>query len=240
VRYAAFVIAMTKIILLPGMDGTGDLFRPLLSVIPSNVSTRVISYPTDQALSYRALFDLIVEQLSGEREMVLVAESFSGPLALQFAAQHPSRIQAVVLCATFVHSPVPRALRYFVSPPLFRVPVPAAVVRRLMIGPGADASLVRQVQRAIRRVRPRVLAQRMRDVLRVNAEDALRQCAAPILYIAARQDAQVPASAIERIRAIRKDVRVATLDGPHLLLQAKPAECWRVIAAFLNEIGVGN
>src|SRR3712207_7220422 len=40
---------------LPGLDGTGELFRPLLNVIPRDVPTRVIDYPIDRPLSYDQL-----------------------------------------------------------------------------------------------------------------------------------------------------------------------------------------
>jgi pimeloyl-ACP methyl ester carboxylesterase len=67
-----------------------------------------LSYPPDQTLSYDALLEVIEQQLRFEKEMVLIAESFSGPLAVRFAAAHPTRIKAVVLVASFVKLPVPR------------------------------------------------------------------------------------------------------------------------------------
>src|SRR5438874_1223572 len=119
--------------------------------------------------------------------MVLVAESFSGPLALRLASARPSRIKAVVLCASFVCLPAPRWLRHLVGPLLFRLPMPAPAVRRFMTGRSASDSLVREVRNSIRRVRPHVLAQRMREILDVDCADALRQCPAPVLYLAAGQ-----------------------------------------------------
>jgi pimeloyl-ACP methyl ester carboxylesterase len=231
---------MSKIILLPGMDGTGELFGGLLEVIPPDVETRVISYPTDRVLSYAELLDLLMEQLSGEREMVLVAESFSGPLALRIATVWPARVRAVVLCASFVRFPRQRWLGWLARPILFRLPIPAFAVRRLMVGIDAHEALVRDVLRAVRRVRPGVLARRLKDLINVDASDALTKCRAPILHIAGRRDALVPASAVALIREIRKDVRISVVDGPHLILQVKPAECWREIEAFLREEGIAG
>jgi len=34
-----------KIVLLPGLDGTGNLFNPLLKAIPQNSEVIVVSYP---------------------------------------------------------------------------------------------------------------------------------------------------------------------------------------------------
>src|SRR3982751_5682640 len=130
---------MSTIALLPGLDGTGDLFGPLLEVIPPGLPTRVVAYPVDRALSYPDLLRVVEAQLQKEADLVLVAESFSGPLALRYAAAHPGRVSAVVLCASFVGSPVPRWLRMFCTPLVFRFPPPAAALRWFMIGRDAPA-----------------------------------------------------------------------------------------------------
>ena len=39
-----------KLVLLPGMEGTGSLFAPFLKELPDWVQPVVVSYPTDQAL----------------------------------------------------------------------------------------------------------------------------------------------------------------------------------------------
>ena len=225
--------------LLPGLDGTGDLFRPLRDVIPPSVDTRVISYPTDAFRSYSELLGLVATRLRDEQDLVLVAESFSGALALRYAAAFPRQVRGVVLCASFVRPPVPGWVRWFCKPALFMVPPPAFVMRRLMLGRAAPDALVRAVRDAIARVSPRVLAGRLADVLRIDAADALRECQAPVLYLAARGDAVVRRSALGVIRAVRGDVRVAEIDGPHLLLQREPAAAWLEIARFLATIGLG-
>src|SRR4051812_4389167 len=96
----------SSLILLPGLHGTADLFLPLLAAIPPDLPTRIISYPTHEPLSYDDLLRLIDTQLSNEESIVLIAESFSGPLALRYAAMHPARVRAVILCASFIRSPV--------------------------------------------------------------------------------------------------------------------------------------
>ena len=225
--------------LLPGLDGTGDLFRPLLDVIPPSMNTRVISYPTDAIRSYSELLGLVEARLRDERDLVLVAESFSGPLALRYAAAFPKQVRGVVLCASFVRPPVPGWVRWFCSAAVFFRPPPALVVRRLMVGRDAPEALVEAVRVAIRRVRPAVLAGRVKEVLCVDAVPALRACASPVLYLTARRDALMGHSALRAIQDVRGDVRVAELDAPHLLLQREPAAAWGEIAGFLTTIGLG-
>src|SRR4051794_37479523 len=95
------------LVLMPGMDGTGILFRPLLSVLNLDVSASVLTYPCDEPLGYEALVPRIMPALPRDRPFALVAESFSGRLALQVAALRPPHLVAVILCATFVTNPLP-------------------------------------------------------------------------------------------------------------------------------------
>ena len=125
----------SRFILLPGLDGTGDLFAPLLAVIPRNLSARVIAYPCERRLSYDELFGLIENQLAAENNVILLAESFSGPLALRYASIHPERVQAVILCASSIQSPMPKWLGIFARQAVFHLPLPAIVLRHLLVGP---------------------------------------------------------------------------------------------------------
>ena len=226
---------MSTLVLLPGLDGTGELFRPLLEIRPAEVSTRVVAYPVDRVLSYSDLLRVVEAQLRDDADVVLVAESFSGPLALRYAAAHPDRVRAVVLCASFVRSPLPRWLRAIVVPALFRVTPPAAALRWLMVGRGASPSLVRAVQAAVGRVSPDVLARRIKEVLDVDCAASLRECKAPVLYLAATGDALVRRSAVATILTVRASVPVRRVDGPHLVLQREPQRAWKEIEAFLGE-----
>ena len=223
-----------RLILLPGLDGTGDLFLPLLSAIPPNHSTRVISYPPHQPLSYDDLLTRIDDQLSADENIILLAESFSGPLALRYAALNPAHIRAVILCASFIRSPVPRWLRFCITSLSFYLPPPSIALRHFLLGHSASPELVRALKRAIRKIRPAVLARRLKEIFDIDCSTALKQCPAPILYLAATHDALVRQSSISAIRAIRPDVHVVTLPGPHLLLQTHPAAAWRAIQQFLK------
>lgn len=225
-----------RLALLPGMDGTGELFAPLLAVIPPGVATRVVRYPADEFLSYDALLERVEDQLREERDIVLVAESFSGPLALRYAVKHGRRVRAVVLCASFVQSPLPRWLRILVRPVLFRRPPSTFMVRRLMLGADAPDQLVRAVTEAIGRVAPSVLAARLREVFDLDCTRSLRQCPAPIMYLAPSNDALLRGAALAAVRANRPQVRVARLTGPHLLLQRRPLAAWKEIQQFLATV----
>jgi len=42
----------TKLLLLPGMDGTGDLFAGFVEAFPDEFETEIVSYPTDVFIYY--------------------------------------------------------------------------------------------------------------------------------------------------------------------------------------------
>jgi len=47
-----------KVVLLPGLDGTGILFKPFIDALPSEANIQVISYPSATKLSYQELTEL--------------------------------------------------------------------------------------------------------------------------------------------------------------------------------------
>jgi pimeloyl-[acyl-carrier protein] methyl ester esterase len=173
-----------KLILLPGMDGTGELFRDLLEELPNAFQTEVVRYPTDRSLSYSQLKEFVESADPVSNPFVLMAESFSTPLAIQFAAANPPNLKGLVICAGFVTSPVKGILRSiysFLTPMLFRVTLPRFAIRILLLGPSASQSLLAAVQAAISSVKPNVLSTRARAVLACDARAELAQITAPIL-----------------------------------------------------------
>ncbi|MET0090382.1 MAG: hypothetical protein ABW068_10250 [Candidatus Thiodiazotropha sp.] len=68
-----------KLIMLPGLDGTGRLFKGFLQCYPGEA--RVVSLPMDGPQDHRALAQRISPRLP-EEDYVLLAESYSGLIAM--------------------------------------------------------------------------------------------------------------------------------------------------------------
>ena len=77
-------------ILLPGMDGVG-LFSQFIEALGPDQDYLVLSYPTNLPLSYDQLTTLVRESLQDETDYILIAESFSGPIAIRLATERPPR-----------------------------------------------------------------------------------------------------------------------------------------------------
>lgn len=221
--------AMT-VVVLPGLDGTGDLLDAFCAVAPDCVECLVVRYPVDQALDYEALERLVAGQLPDDRPFVLVGESFSGPIAVRLA----ERAVGVVLCSSFVAPPLPRFLRYFARAMLFGLRVPDAVLAWLMLAPYATPALVAAFTSTIARVEPRVLALRVRELLSVDARAALARVTRPVLYLRGEQDRLVPERAVRRIVETLPSVRVVRIAAPHAVLQTAPKAAWEAIVAWLR------
>jgi pimeloyl-[acyl-carrier protein] methyl ester esterase len=89
------------------MDGTGTLFREFVKALPEAFESEVVRYPSDRCLSYTQLAPFVRPAISISESFVIVAESFSTPLAIQCAATNPPNLKGPVICAGFATSPVP-------------------------------------------------------------------------------------------------------------------------------------
>ena len=214
------------------MDGRGTLLRAFCDTL--GLRAEVVAYPSDRVLDYEALEALVRARLVHDEPTLLVAESFSGPLAIRIAASPPPCLRGLVLVGTFAAPPAPRILRLGIGPGMFVFPIPRAIVRALMVDAGAPRAAVDEVRDVVGEVNPFVLAHRMREVLSVDATDALRRVQLPVLCIeAARDRLLVRRRTLDRARP---GLRWETVVGPHLLLAARPTECARIVERFAREV----
>jgi len=227
-----------KLILLPGLDGTGQLFLPFIQAMPPRIEAMPVSYPPEDAYGYGDLLNLVLDCIPEEGPYLLLGESFSGPLALKAACRAARRPLGVVLCASFVKNPFPRitgGLKPFVR---------GSWVTRLthesmlefVLSRDSSPEIVTALSEALQSVRPEVLARRIQEILEVDASDDLRSCPSPLLYLSASQDLLIPARNLEFIRKIRPDVKVEEFDAPHLILQTKPLLASKVVQTFIHQL----
>ena len=234
-RYAAGLTTAPTYILLPGLDGTGEMFGPLLAELPVSVARKVIAYPTGGVTTQAELADSVATQLEAVGPVVLIAESYSGPIALRLATRLGERVVGVVLVAAFVENPTvfPSWLAAALPDWPFRAPPPDLVLRALLLGGSAPDSLVHQLSAAIALASPKVLAERIRQVLRLRAEDTARLDLVPVLYLRATQDRMVAGRATVAVAQRCALLTVQDVPGPHLLAQHAPAAVWSAIQGWL-------
>jgi pimeloyl-ACP methyl ester carboxylesterase len=223
------------ILLLPGMDGSGDLFGPLVEALPRAFKTTIARYPHDRALGYAELQAQVDAAAPKSTPYLVVAESFSGPLAIRHAAKRPPCLRGLVLCASFAKNPLPRSLhwfRAFTRRPLLEAHPPRAVLRGLLVNRDTDASVLAATMAVVRRTAPHVLAHRLREIFTVDAQESLAAIDVPVLYLAGAQDRLVGGRGLAQLALRLPRLSSVVLDAPHLVLQTRPLEAAREIARF--------
>ncbi|HET9554752.1 MAG TPA: alpha/beta hydrolase [Anaeromyxobacteraceae bacterium] len=223
-------------VLLPGLDGSGALFEPLLAAGPRLIEPRIVPLPADAPRGYDEYLAVVQEELPRQGSFALVAESFSGPIAVRLAAARPRGLVAVVLAATFLHRPLQpwlAPLAPLVGPPLFALPMLRATIRPLLAGADAPDSVVEAIQRATSAVPAVVLARRAREALAVDVREALASTDVPLLYLAPTRDRLVRTDVVDDVLRARPDAVISLLPAPHTVLQVRPQESLERIEAFL-------
>lgn len=221
-------------VLLPGLDGTGELFAPLLQALAENITTSVVRYGAELT------FDEYVESAGKAlpEQCVLIAESFSGPVAVAVAARHPGKIRALVLCATFAVSPFRVLLSgaRFVPARLFRpnLLLPAMVDYFCFSGP--SVSLRPSPVSVLTTVPPAIMRARLACLAKVDVRALLPRISTPVLYLRATNDRIVSSRLSQELTSQLPNVTVTEIDGPHLLLQTRPRECAAALTAFVGAI----
>lgn len=224
------------LVLLPGMDGTGELFAPLVRLLEDSMTIIVVRYPTDIPLTYTELTAIVASKLPAGPHVIL-GESFSGPIAVELAAARPPGLVGLILCCTFVRNPRPAlaplggllnllSLRH----------LPMGWIGWLVAGRFSTPRLQRHLAPVIDQVTPQTLRTRLHDVLRVDATAALARVNVPTLSLVASHDRLVPPQAGQLIVATGRHVHEVVVEGPHFLLQSSTRPAAQLIQAFVHEV----
>jgi pimeloyl-[acyl-carrier protein] methyl ester esterase len=224
-----------KLVLLPGLDGTGEMFAPWVAAL-GETRSQVISYPSDREMDYPGHVRHARARLPDE-PFVLLGESFSGPVAIDIAASAPGPLLGLILCCSFARNPLPALspLRRLVSW-LSGIKLPAVLAAPLLFGRHGNGELRALHAQVMRRVSAKTLRARVNAVLAVDHRSELRRVRVPVLYLRASEDRLIPGSALQEILRVRPDVRVETLVGPHFLLQTKAVEAATIVRRFMEDL----
>lgn len=224
---------------MPGLDGTGELFELFRAELPEDLEVVVVRYPQDRPRNYAELRPAVIEACEGASAVVLFAESFSSPLAIEIAASGLNSLSGLILCAGFagppVHGVVGSVIRN-IPEGVLRLTPPEWVIRHYLVGLNAPAALTQRVIRTIAGVPPEILRHRLNEVLRYSVMESVARVKVPMLYIQANEDRLVRSKAFEEIASTNSKVIQQLVNGPHLLAQANPSEVAAVVLNFLHTL----
>jgi len=223
-----------KLILLPGLDGTGELFYPLTSLL-KNYDLQIIIYPDNKKMSYAKLIMLVKNQLPKEEEYIIVAESFSGVIAYNIALEKPNNLKFIVFVATFIENPRPilskfipiGLLKFLLSLPLFDI-----TIKKILLNSNASKKLIILVKNTINNIKSDILYFRLLQI--INLKQVSQKISIESIYLQASKDYLVPKSAYNVFQKYIPNIHFYEVIGSHLLLQSNPKECIEIINKYLE------
>ena len=226
---------IVKIVLLPGMDGTGLLFSRLMMEL-GDAEALVVPLPQEGPQDYECLAEFVRDRLPDD-DFVIVAESFSGGIAARLSQEEVPNLKGVVFVASFLSAPRPllvRIARWLPIKLLSLLPFLSIVHKRLFLGNDASAELIKEFRRVIRSVSTRVLKDRLSVIGKARYDGFWSPC--PAVYIGAERDALVEKSKRREFSDAYQTIAFEEVDGPHFILQARPTECAAVIRQTVNRL----
>lgn len=226
-----------RLLLLPGLHGTGRLFEPFIQQWNGSTTAQAIGYPTDIPQDYESLARYVGEQLPLDEDYVLLGESFSGPVAYRLAEQRPLGLRGVVFVGTFLTSPRPFLTRCAPLVPAFVFSerlAPDFLLRHVLLGGNEANRLIPLVRESVHDVPGRAIKSRIAAISHLRRPE--RRIDVPCLYLQAKRDRLVPKRCVEYFRSYCSNLRITTIDGPHLLMQTRPEQCAKAIADFIASL----
>jgi len=226
------------IVLVPGMDGTGQLFYRQIPGLAR--SFRVATYALrDQAPTMGHLVEDLGRVIDAcaptQRRAIVVGESFGGALAMSFALARPEQVSAVVSLNSFPCF-VPKVRLHLAVFALTVMPWGAmGVVRRLtafrMHSRHTHRAEITRFLELTARASQRGYVNRLRLLMQYDIRDRLQELRRPTLFLAADEDHLVPSVAQASYMAARvPGATLRILEGHgHICLLAPGLELAQIL-----------
>lgn len=218
---------MMKLILLPGLDGTGELFEPFINELPATLDVETIAYPTEPTLSYNELLAYVEIQLPKE-DFIIIAESFSGWIAYQIALQNFVHLRSIIFVATFLQPPkLLKFSKFFPLRLIASLSIPRIIIKHLLLGKKVEDHRITFFQQTIDKVPSNIIVFRLQEIAQLSLSQDISKL--EVSYIKAIDDKLVESQCIAQFKACFARVMVDEVDGGHLILQANPQECAKIV-----------
>ena len=223
---------------MPGLDGTGKLFEPIIPLLKPHFALQIITYPNLD--KFTDFVDCVLNQLPPSAGFSLVAESFSGPVALAVMAHRPDRIGPSVLSASFARSPLAELTRMsnYIPDQMFSIGALGQFCLDVYELEDEDFSETQPLPLNItEQLDGSLLKNRISALSRIDISALLPGIEIPILYLHGLQDRIVSEKDALMLQKNLPNITRVDIDGPHLLLQTRPQQCAELILKHVRSAG---
>ena len=227
-------MVITKLVFLPGMDGTGELFEAFLSNFDEDYI--VIPLPQSGSQDHASLAKVIKEQLP-KQDYILLAESFAGGIIAELLKQNNPYLKGVIFIASFLSSPNQFLLSIAKRLPikaLASAPLSTIFYKFLLLGHGASKELLSKFVTVTKSIPDFVLKSRL-DVMSKQRLPSIT-FDMPAIYLQALSDRLISSQKGRELSKVFTNIKYIEIEGPHFILQAQPKESARLITSAISLI----
>lgn len=237
-----------QFVLLPGLDGSGNAYTFLKTkMLQSGINNDNISvchYHNES--SYTTLLNNVKELVTtSELPVVLIAESFAGPLALALASQYPDKVKKLILSASFGVKPtctfIPSFhLNLFKLFPKSLIPIsmlPYQLLHDLLLNNYATDDVKSVMEKIYQNGNQSVLDLRVKEVVNLPCiwDDYWTTFIdTDTLILKPMYDRLLNKNNSDILRKNLMNSEIIEMNAPHLLLQTHAGEAWEHILEFIN------
>lgn len=215
------------VVLLPGLHGSRALFSSFVALAPAWANCLPLALPTVGGQTFDEIADVILPELRSLEGFVLLGESFSGPIAARLSARLGKKVALLVLCNPVVEMSVrvPEGLLSAIAASAWMPAWGASMALS-----GGDMSIAQSALDEVRALPKGILPQRLSAVYSATEDALASNLAPPLLTILGTSDNLVSVSRSRAFFSRMPQSTVVEIEGPHLIVQARPAEVWEAIS----------
>ena len=211
------------------------MFFPIIPLLEKHFEIHVVRYSDE--ITAEEYVESALAQLPANSPVSLVAESFSGPIAMILLANKRANFQASVLCATYCKSPLPfltQASNYLPEKLFSSNPVNNILLDLFATGSNSNPEVRNKLREVVKKVSPGQRKNRIRLVNEVDVTDKIKSIRVPLLYIQATKDRIVPTNSGAEIMKHAKNMQIEKVTGTHMILQTQPEKCAELIISHVT------
>lgn len=230
--FVHFGLPKMTLVLLPGMDGTGQLFRPFLAHLSLDV--KLIPLPVSVNQDFETLANEVAQQLPAEA-CILLFESFSSGL-VTYLLEKKQNVCGVIFVAGFISSPkkfLCHVARFLPIKKVMSLPIVRRVFRQFVVGDTTDAVL-NEIIAVVIDVPQALLSKRLSAITRIIPPRVKYET--PTLCLQGRLDIVSNGKKYNEISSVFKNSSRVVLPTAHFVLQTHPRESAMLITDFAHSL----